>query len=343
MYRTFFGLTRSPFEISPDPYFYYGSAKHNEALAAIYYGIRARKGFVVVTGEVGTGKTLLIRRIQDALDREHVAFAYIFNPLLGPDDFLRYILGDLNLPVPKTKSEALHALNDFLISRHKRGLTSVLIVDEAQHLSAEVLEEIRLLTNLETTREKLLQIVLIGQPELDQKLDSPGLRQLKQRVAFRCHLDPLTQLECRDYMVRRLQRAGAGVNSWKIFPDSVIAKIFEYSRGIPRVINSIAENALIAAYAKQFHVVTEEIVDEAVTDLRLKVSSVAPAPAGIAQLAGHDGAVIKKLIELLQLVATPGAKEQAAASGNGANPAAEPAVEPATEQARISPPKAPIN
>jgi general secretion pathway protein A len=337
MYRTFFGLTRSPFEISPDPYFYYGSAKHNEALAAIYYGIRARKGFVVVTGEVGTGKTLLIRRIQDALDREHVAFAYIFNPLLGPDDFLRYILGDLNLPVPKNKSEALHELNDFLISRHKRGLTSVLIVDEAQHLSAEVLEEIRLLTNLETTREKLLQIVLIGQPELDQKLDSPGLRQLKQRIAFRCHLDPLTQLECRDYVVRRLQRAGAGVNSWQIFPDPVIAKIFEYSRGIPRLINSIAENALIAAYAKQIRVVTEEIVDEAVTDLRLKVSSVAPVQAGIGQLAGHDADVIKKLIELLQLVATPGAKAQAAASGNGANPAAEPAVEPAPVPPRKTP------
>src|ERR1051326_4982467 len=206
MYRTFFGLTRSPFEISPDPFFYYGSSKHNEALASIYYGIRARKGFVVVTGEVGTGKTLLIRRIQDALDRENVAFAYIFNPLMGTEDFLSYILAHLNLAVPKTKGEALHALNDFLISRHKRGLTSVLIVDEAQHLSAEVLDEIRLLTNLETTREKLLQIVLIGQPELDEKLDSPGLRQLKQRIAFRCHLDPLTKLECRDYIVRRLDR-----------------------------------------------------------------------------------------------------------------------------------------
>jgi general secretion pathway protein A len=342
MYRTFFGLTRSPFEISPDPFFYYGSAKHNEALAAIYYGIRARKGFVVVTGEVGTGKTLLIRRIQDALDREHVAFAYIFNPLLGPDDFLRYILGDLNLPVPKTKSEALHALNDFLISRHKRGLTSVLIVDEAQHLSAEVLEEIRLLTNLETTREKLLQIVLLGQPELDQKLDSPALRQIKQRIAFRCHLDPLTQLECRDYMVRRLQRAGAGVNSWKIFPDPVILKIFEYSRGIPRLINSIAENALIGAFARQQKSVTEDIIEEVASDLRLKVPSAAPVQAGISQLAGHDADVIKKLIELLQLVATPGPKAQAA-SGNGAKPAAESAAEPAPEPARTPPPKTPAS
>lgn len=325
MYRTFFGLARSPFEISPDPFFYYGSAKHNEALAAIYYGIRARKGFVVVTGEVGTGKTLLIRRIQDALDREHVAFAYIFNPQLAPDDFLRYILGDLNLPVPKTKSEALLALNDFLIARHKRGLTSVLIVDEAQHLSAEVLEEIRLLTNLETTREKLLQIVLIGQPELDQKLDSPGLRQLKQRIAFRCHLEPLTQLECRDYMVRRLQRAGAGVNSWKIFPDPVIAKIFEYSRGIPRLINSIAENALIAAYAKHSPVVTEDVVEEAVHDLRIKVTTAAQQAAAVTDLAGHDGAVLKKLIELLQLVATPSATLPAGtSSGKGSEPAEKP-------------------
>ncbi|MGH9642674.1 MAG: ExeA family protein [Terriglobales bacterium] len=307
MYRTFFGLTRSPFEISPDPFFYYGSPRHNEALAAIYYGIRARKGFVVVTGEVGTGKTLLIRRIQGELERGKIEFAYIFNPLLGPDDFLKYIVGDLNLPVPKTKGEALHTLNEYLIARHKKGLTTVLIVDEAQHLSAEVLEEIRLLTNLETTREKLLQIVLLGQPELDEKLDSPNLRQLKQRVAFRCHLEPLTQLECRDYLVRRLQRAGAGVNSWKIFPDPVLAKVFEYSRGIPRLINAIGENALIAAYAKQSKVVTEEIIEEVAADLRLKVTAAAQQASAAAQLAGHDGAVLKKLIELLQLVAAPGA------------------------------------
>src|SRR5689334_11157109 len=241
MYQKFFGLTRSPFEISPDPYFYYGSTKHNEALASIYYGIRARKGFVVVTGEVGTGKTLLIRRIQEGLDREQVAFAYIFNTRLGPDDFLRYILGDLSLPPARSKSEALLTLNDYLISRHKRGLTTVLIVDEAQHLSWEVLEEIRLLTNLETTQEKLLQIILIGQPELDEKLDSMNLRQLKQRVAFRCRLEPLTQLECRDYVVRRLQRAGAGANAWTIFPDPVIARIYQHSRGIPRLVNTICE------------------------------------------------------------------------------------------------------
>ena len=307
MYRTFFGLTRSPFEISPDPFFYYGSPRHNEALAAIYYGIRARKGFVVVTGEVGTGKTLLIRRIQGELERGKIEFAYIFNPLLGPEDFLKYILGDLNLPVPKTKGEALHGLNEYLISRHKKGLTTVLIVDEAQHLSTEVLEEIRLLTNLETTREKLLQIVLLGQPELDDKLDSPNLRQLKQRVAFRCHLQPLTQIECRDYIVRRLQRAGAGVNSWKVFPDEVLAKVYEYSRGIPRLINAIGENALIAAYAKQSKVVTEDIIEEVAADLRLKVTTAAQQASAAAQLAGHDGAVLKKLIELLQLVATPGA------------------------------------
>ena len=313
MYRTFFGLTRSPFEISPDPFFYYGSARHNEALAAIYYGIRARKGFVVVTGEVGTGKTLLIRRIQDALDRENVAFAYIFNPLLGPDDFLRYILSDLNLTVPKTKGEALHALNDFLIGRHKKGLTTVLIVDEAQHLSAEVLEEIRLLTNLETTREKLLQIVLIGQPELDEKLDSPGLRQLKQRVAFRCHLQPLTQLECRDYVVRRLQRAGAGVNSWKIFPDPVIARIYEHSRGIPRLINSIAENALIGAFARQQKSVSEDIIEEVAADLRLTVT--ATSQKTLAQLENHDSTVVKRLIELLQAVAATSPKEQTVAAG----------------------------
>ena len=316
MYRTFFGLNRSPFEISPDPYFYYGSARHNEALAAIYYGIRARKGFVVVTGEVGTGKTLLIRRIQGALDHERIAFAYVFNPLLGPEDFLKYIVGDLELPAPKTKGEALHTLNDFLIGRHKKGLTTVLIVDEAQHLSAEVLEEIRLLTNLETTREKLMQIVLLGQPELDEKLDSPNLRQLKQRIAFRCHLEPLSQAECRDYVVRRLQRAGAGVESWKIFPDPVLAKMYEYSKGIPRIINSMAENALIAAYAKHTKVVTEDVIDEVAADLRLRVTATAPHELATALSPTHDGAVLKKLIELLQLVATPGGNAAVAEQPN---------------------------
>jgi general secretion pathway protein A len=296
MYKKFFGLTKNPFEISPDPYFYYGSTKHNEALASIYYAIRARKGFVVVTGEVGTGKTLLVRQILQGVDRNSIAFAYVFNTRLNDEEFLRYVVSDLNLPPATSKSETLHQLNEYLIGRHRRGLITALVVDEAQNLSWEVLEEIRLLTNLETTEQKLLQIVLIGQPELDEKLESVNLRQLKQRIAFRCHLDPFTELETRDYIVRRLQRAGAATNAWSIFPESVISRVYHYSRGIPRLINTICENALIAAYARQSSVVTEDMIEEVAADFHLGVTPVPDPTAGVAE----DRAVVRRLIRLLQ-------------------------------------------
>src|SRR5712691_88798 len=190
MYKKFYGLKRNPFEMSPHPYFFFLTEQHNEALAAIYYGIARRKGFVVMTGEVGTGKTLLVRYLLELLNRQQVAFANVFNPLLSGIDFLRYIAGDLGLKLDnQSKSSLLLELNNFLIARHRKGLPTVLVVDEAQHLFPEVLEEIRLLTNLETSQQKLLQILLVGQPELDQKLDSHELRQLKQRIALRCHLE----------------------------------------------------------------------------------------------------------------------------------------------------------
>jgi type II secretory pathway predicted ATPase ExeA len=300
MYKKFFGLTRNPFEISPDPYFYYGSPRHNEALAAIYYAIRARKGFVVVTGEVGTGKSLLIRRVLEDLDRKSVAVAYVFNTRLDPEEFLHYIMGDLNLPPAKSKSQALLQLNDFLIARYRKDLTTALIVDEAQNLGRDVLEEIRLLTNLETTTQKLLQIVLVGQPELDLKLDSMELRQLKQRVAFRCHLAPLTPLECRDYIVRRLQRAGAQANAWKIFPDPVILRIYHYSRGIPRLINTICESALISAYARQTPNVGEDLIEEAATDLRLNVVPQPPPKWG--GNGAEKRALLRRVLDLLEAI-----------------------------------------
>src|SRR5271169_7067814 len=178
MYKDFYNLKRNPFEITPDPSFLYATKRHNEALAALYYGVRRRKGFVVITGEVGTGKTLLVRCLLEVLHRANIAYAYVFNPRLSPMEFLQYIAGDFRLPTAgKSKSELLLDLSTYVIGRHQKNFTTVLVVDEAHHLSADVLEEVRLLTNLETPQQKLLQILLIGQPELDDKLDSSELRQ----------------------------------------------------------------------------------------------------------------------------------------------------------------------
>ena len=210
MYKAFYGLTRNPFEISPDPYFLFSTARHNEALASIVHGVLRHKGFIVVTGEVGTGKTLLVRCLLELLRRQEIASANVFNPCLSPLEFLRYIVGDLGIKTAnQDKGSLLLELNNYLIARHRKNTTTVLIVDEAQHLEPELLEEIRLLTNLETSQQKLLQIVLVGQPELDQKMDSPDLRQLKQRIAMRCQLEPLQEEETKSYILRRLQRAGA--------------------------------------------------------------------------------------------------------------------------------------
>ena len=183
MYKTFFKLRRNPFEITPDPSFLFPTRRHNEALAALYYGVRRHKGFVVMTGEVGTGKTLLVRCLLQLLQGSNVAYAYLFNSRLSPVEFLQYVTGDFGLPAAgKNKSELLLQLGSFLVGRHQQKLTTVLVADEAHHLSAEVLEEIRLLTNLETPQGKLLQILLVGQPELDEKLDSTELQSVPPEI-----------------------------------------------------------------------------------------------------------------------------------------------------------------
>jgi general secretion pathway protein A len=271
MYKSFYNLQRAPFEITPDPSFLFPTTRHNEALASLYYGVTAHRGFVVLTGEVGTGKTLILRSLLGLLQRRDVAFALVFNPTLSPVEFMRYIALDFGLQVTgKAKDELIHVLNAFLLQRHQKGLTTILVVDEAHHLSSEVLEEIRLLTNLETSQQKLLQIVLAGQPELDQKLDSHELRQLKQRIALRCHLDPLNAIETREYMRRRLQIAGAN-GAVQIFSGPAIEAVYTHSRGIPRLVNTICENALLAGYAKHASTITSEIVDGVAQDLRIGV------------------------------------------------------------------------
>jgi general secretion pathway protein A len=272
MYKTFFHLNKSPFEVSPDPYFMYATPSHREAFAGLYYGICSHKGFMVMTGEVGTGKTMVLRCLTDQLEKIHVQYAYIFNPLLSPDEFLRYMLADFNLRVPSAgKNEVLLELYGYLTRREKAGETTVLIIDEAHLLSSEVLEEVRLLGNLENQRSKLLQIALVGQPELDSRLDSPGLRQLKQRIALRCQLQPLTLEQTGEYINWRLARAGSvpGPEA-PVFVPGAIGEIFEYSQGYPRLINTICENVLIFACGADSHVISEELTVAACKDLRME-------------------------------------------------------------------------
>jgi general secretion pathway protein A len=272
MYKAFFQLTRNPFEPTPDPHCFVPTPRHNEALAALYYGVRRHKGFVVVTGEVGTGKTLLLRCLLRLLeDSKDIAYAYLFNSRLSPTDFLQYVLADFGLPASgKNKVELLLDLSKFLLSRGMSHMTTVLIVDEAHDLPVDTMEELRLLSNLETTEDKLLQIILVGQPELDKKLDSVELRQLKQRIALRTQLGALNAKQTQEYIEQRLRIAGVDPNMREIFSPQSISAIYNYSRGFPRLINIICENALISAYAKQSPTITAAMIEDIAVDFRLE-------------------------------------------------------------------------
>jgi general secretion pathway protein A len=311
MYESYFKLQRSPFEITPDPSFLFSTKRHNEALAALYYGVRWRKGFVVLTGQVGTGKTLLLRCLLQLLKQsKDVAYAYLFSSRLSPTEFLQYIVNDFGLPTAgKNKGELLFDLCNFVVNRGLNNLTTVLIVDEAHHLSVEALEEIRLLTNLETAEHKLLQIVLVGQPELDDKLDSVKLTQLKQRIAIRSHLEPLDFEDTKGYIERRLALVGANSHAEVLFPAKTTATVFRHSRGIPRLINTICENALLSAYAKQLPGVTPEIVDEVAKDFRLNMVR----PTEVENTNGFDEIDLQRaariLLDLYSSIQKPIARE----------------------------------
>jgi general secretion pathway protein A len=268
MYEHFYNLEEKPFNLTPDPRYIYFTEKHCEALANLVYGIRERKGFIVLSGEVGTGKTTLVNALLDTLERTGILSAFIFNPILSSPEFFEYLLADLNLKdEARSKSQSLIKLNSFLLERYRMGQVTVLIIDEAQNLSTEILEEVRLLTNLETATEKLLQIVLVGQPELSLKLNSPELRQLKQRVNLRCSLDPLTLFETKEYIRTRLEIAG--LPDQEVFPDSTVTDVYRFSGGIPRLINSICDNALLAGYACDSKIINSEIIYEVAHDLEL--------------------------------------------------------------------------
>jgi general secretion pathway protein A len=306
MYKQFFGLKRNPFEISPDPFFYHPTPRHNEALANLHYGVGRRKGFIVITGEVGTGKTLLVRCLLSELRKNNIAFGYVFNPILPVVEFFQYIMADLGLPYAgRNKTEMLLDLNRFLIQRHARGLITALVVDEAQALRSDLLEEIRLLTNLETSQQKLLQIVLLGQPELELVLDSPELRQLKQRVALRCQLQPLDEAQTRAYILSRLERAGAPSEP-AVFSDDALSKVFEYSRGIPRLINNLCENSMVNAFANEQRPVSSQIITDVAADFRL-ISPALPeeVPSAAAVAEENNESLLRSLFRMVRNMDNP--------------------------------------
>jgi len=269
MYNAFFGFKESPFNLTPDPNFLYRSRQHEEALANLIYGVHSRKGFVVLTGEVGTGKTTMLECLQDYLAARRIDFAFLFNSRLTVGQFFEMIAYDLDLRCTKTsKSEVLITLNQRLIQNANEGRTTALIIDEAHNLEWDVLEEVRLLSNLENRRCKLLQIVLAGQPEFDRKLDAPSLRQLKQRIALRCMLQPFQEVESLEYVATRL--AKAGMPEQTVFAPALLLEIHARSQGIPRVINAICDNLLLTAFALESKAATLEMLEEVCEDMRLE-------------------------------------------------------------------------
>jgi general secretion pathway protein A len=262
MYLQFYGLREAPFSPTPDPKFLFQSSRHREALAQLLYGVRERKGFIVLTGEIGTGKTTLLRTLLERLDRDtHVA--YVHNSALGIEGLLEYILQDWGVKSEATShAQRLFELNEFLIDQHRQRLSPVLVIDEAQNLTVPTLEAVRLLSNFETTNAKLMQILLVGQPELRDKLNTPELRQLKQRVGLRCHIGPLSPEETRLYVRHRLRIAGAADAG--IFTDAAIQRIAEYSHGTPRVINIVCDHCLLSGFADSKRRIDTSAVDEAI-------------------------------------------------------------------------------
>jgi general secretion pathway protein A len=266
MYLEFYGLKDIPFSLTPDPRFLYFTASHREVMANLHYGIQHGKGLIVATGEVGTGKTTLLRAMLTRLDRS-VLTTYIFNPGLNVAEFYQHLAADFGLGKSNSKSELLMQLGKLLMMRHSRGLRTVLIVDEAQGLRQDLLEEVRLLLNFETYREKLLQIILVGQPELRGTLNNPSLRQLKQRISLHCEIKPLKPEEISGYIRARLQTAGA--SRLDLFTADAVALIYRASEGIPRMINNICDNALLTGFAMNIKPVTSEVVAEVALSLDL--------------------------------------------------------------------------
>ncbi len=269
MYNTFYNLKENPFNMTADPAFFYLSSRHAEAFSHLVYGIEQRKGILVITGEVGTGKTTLCKTLLTKLDTK-TKTALILNPNFSDLQLLKLIVNDLGINGNfKNKFDIINTLNDFLIEETKKSYNIVIIVDEAQHLKPRQLEQIRLLSNLETDKDKLLQIVLVGQPELLDKLKLSSLRQLNQRISVRYHLLPLMQHELRNYIEHRLKIASATENNPNkpYFTDEAINLIYEMSEGTPRMVNIICDRALLAAYTLETHTINEHIINKSAKEV----------------------------------------------------------------------------
>ena len=302
MYKKFFGLKENPFNVNPDPRYLFLTRNTQEALACLTYGIETRKGFILLTGEVGTGKTTLLNKLLEWLHQQGVATAFVFNPRLSVSQFFDFMMTDFWIPCEsQSKSQVLLKLNHWLLERYRAGERAVLVVDEAQNLSPQMLEEIRLLTNLETSTEKLLQIALAGQPELERKLNQPQLRQLRQRITLRAKTLPLTLEETRGYISERLRVAGS--DGEEIFSPEAIAAVHRRARGIPRVTNLLSEHALIRAFVDQQRPVPAGVIDEVARDFGLhEIDPLAqPVPAQAVNGDGHPQ-LVESLLQALNTV-----------------------------------------
>jgi general secretion pathway protein A len=268
VYLEYYGLTEPPFDITPNPRFLFYSARHREAFNHLLYGIRERKGFVQLTGEVGAGKTTLCRAMLEQLSsmNGHYATALILNPIMSAEELVKAVAIEYGLPVNGLdRLDTLAVINQFLLQQVERGRETVLIVDEAQDLTDQLLEQVRLLSNLETDNRKLLQIVLMGQPELRDRLNHPGMRQLRQRITVRYHLPPLNRYEVNQYIQHRLEVAGArGV---PYFTQPALWRVYSYSQGIPRLLNAICDKALLAGFVSQQERINYRMVGRAVREL----------------------------------------------------------------------------
>ncbi len=271
MYREYYGLLRSPFEMTPDPAFLYLGETHREGLAMLQYAVESRKGFVMLTGEVGTGKTTLLHSLLSQLDTG-TASAFIFNPKLKPIDFFKVMFDEFGIEEEcRTKGEYLMALNRYLIQRLEADTPTLLIVDEAQNLAPEMLEEIRLLSNLETPSSKLLQIMLVGQPELKQMLARPELRQLRQRIVLRYHLRPFSSGETASYIDERLRLAG--YTGKALFDKGALRAVHGFTGGVPRLVNVLCDGALLLGYSRDLARVDRKSVGEVAKDLELTAAT----------------------------------------------------------------------